>query len=91
MILQRIESALVEFAATVGPWMAPVPTAYLVGRALVVHLGYPLLIAICGGVVIELLGLSSTNVALTFYEYNQEKRKSDQEAPLWLATSLVVA
>lgn len=89
-ILQRVENALVEFAATVGPWLAPIPTAFLVGRALVMHLHYPLIIAVSGGVVIELLGLSSTNVALTFYEYNQEKRKTDQKAPFLLALALVV-
>ena len=40
-ILAIIENALAEFAATVGPWLAPLPSAFFVWRAGVNHLAMP--------------------------------------------------
>ena len=90
-ILNTIENNLAEFAATVGPWIAPLPSAFFVWRAGVVHLDMPQWIAIVAAGVIELLGLASTSITLTLYEYNQSKRKSDQPAPFVLAALIIGA
>jgi len=88
-ILESIESNLTALAATVGPWLAPLPSAFFVWRAGVNHLALPGWVAFVAAGVIELLGLAATAQALTIYEYNTARRKSDQAAPLVLAVALV--
>ncbi len=87
--LDRAEAALVETASKVGPILSPVPTAYLVGRATIEHLAWPLPIGVTAALVIECLGLASTGLALELYAYNKGKRKSDQAAPFVLSVALV--
>lgn len=86
-ILDRIEHHLVDVVAKCAPWLAPIPTAYLVGRATVMHLAWPVAIGIVAAAIIEALGLASVGTALTLWDYNQNKRKSDPSA----STSLVLA
>lgn len=81
---------LSDFIAGLAPWLAPVPTAWLVGSASVRWLAWPLPVAICAALVIESLGMTATQTALTLYEYNQAKRKTDPAAPFALAASLVI-
>ena len=88
-LLATIESTLAEFAATVGPWLAPLPSAFFVWRAGVTHLAMPPWVALVSAGIIELLGLAATAQALTIYEYNTTRRKSDQGAPLALAIALI--
>jgi hypothetical protein len=79
----------VKLVAKVAPWCAPVPTAYLVGRATVAHLEWPVPIGILAAVVIESLGLVTCATALDLYQFNQNRRKNDPPAPFWLATFLI--
>jgi len=88
-ILESIESNLTALAATVGPWLAPLPSAFFVWRAGVNHLSLPGWVALVAAGVIELLGLAATAQALTIYEYNTNRRKTDQAAPLVLAVALL--
>ena len=39
--LENIESVAIDLVAKVAPWCAPVPTAFLVGRATIEHLEWP--------------------------------------------------
>ena len=86
-----IESRLVDLVAQIAPWAAPIPTAYLVGRATVLHLAWPVEVGIVAAVIIESLGLATTSTALALREYNASKRQSDPAAPFPLAAGLVGA
>jgi hypothetical protein len=88
-ILSTIEDTLAEFAATVGPWLAPLPSAFFVWRAGTLHLAMPAWVALVTAGIIELLGLATTAQALTIYEYNTARRRPDQRAPLALAIALI--
>ena len=78
--IEAIESIAIDLVAKVAPWCAPVPTAFLVGRATVNHLGWPVIVGVAAAVVVETLGLASTATALELYQYNQNKRKSDRKS-----------
>jgi hypothetical protein len=86
---RTIERKLTDLIAGLAPWLTPVPTAYLVGRATIAYLRWPLPIAIVAAVIIEALGLAAVNTALTLREYNVSKRKTDPAAPFALAAALV--
>lgn len=85
----EIETVLTDAVAKVAPWCAPIPTAYLVGRATVEHLAWPVWVGIVAAVIVESLGLATTATALELREYNASKRKSDPPAPFVLAAVLV--
>jgi hypothetical protein len=86
--LDQWENTALDIVAKVSPWTAPLPTAYLIGRATVVHLAWPPVIGAVAAIVIECLGLATTATALTLWDYNQSKRKSDPHAPFVLALFL---
>lgn len=54
-------------------------------------LGWPLAVAILAGLVVEFLGLAATNTALSLWNYNRSKRKTDPAAPFILAAVVVAA
>jgi len=85
----RIEASAADVLAKAAPWAAPLPTAYLVGRATMVHLAWPEPVAVIAAITIESLGLATTATALELREYNASKRKSDPRAPFALAVVLV--
>lgn len=88
--LDQLENTAVDIVAKIAPWAAPLPTAYLVGRATVDHLAWPIVIGVAAAVVIECLGLATTATTLTLWDYNANKRrKSDPSAPFALALALV--
>lgn len=96
-ILQRIEhtidaaeSTLVNLVAKCAPWLAPLPSAWVVYLKTTTLLGFPHLVALVAGLVIEALGLASVSTALTLREYNASKRKSDPSAPFALALALAL-
>lgn len=86
--LDLIEGNLATVAVRLGSWAAPVPTAYLIWRATMLHLGWPSWVSFVAGAVIELLGMGTVNLALTFREHNESKRKTDPAAPFGLALGL---
>ena len=79
------ESKLTSLISRISPWLAPAPTAYLVGAATIKHLAWPLPIALIAATIIECLGLTTVATALELREYNLTKRKSDPVAPFTLA------
>jgi len=80
---------LIAAISNIAPWLAPLPTAFLVWRSTVNHLAWPSWVAIAAALVVECIGLTVTSIALTLYNYNQSRRKSDPGAPFWLAVTLV--
>lgn len=85
----QLETLATDAVAKIAPWAAPVPTAYLVGRATVQHLHWPVWVGFVAACIVESLGLATTATALTLREYNLDKRKSDPGAPFTLAAVLV--
>ena len=88
-ITRDVESAATDALAALGPWLAPVPSAALVARASVEHLQWSSTLGAVSGAIIEVLGLTATSTALTLWDYNESKRKSDPSAPFGLAAVLV--
>ena len=86
--MKPTNGAIVKAVAALGPWLGPVPSAYFVARSAMVHLAVPLTWAVVFAVVIEVIGLASGHIALTAYDWNVHKRKTDPGAPLWLAVAL---
>ncbi|MCX6055382.1 MAG: hypothetical protein NTZ74_10820 [Chloroflexi bacterium] len=88
--IENFENGAIDLVAKVAPWCAPFPTAYLVGRATVTHLEWPVIIGILAAAVIESLGLVTCATALDLYQFNQNRRKNDPPAPFWLAVFLIL-
>jgi len=89
--IDEFERTAVGLVTRLIPWLAPIPSAFLVGRAAIQYLEYPIGIGIIAAVIIEALGLAATSTALDMYIYNQTRRKVDPPAPLFLAIVLVLA
>jgi hypothetical protein len=89
-IVQELETTLVDTLASVAPWLGPIAPAYLAYKAMVGVLGLPVWVAFVIAAVIELLGISTINTAVQFWNYNQTKRQSDPRAPFWMAVIMAV-
>ena len=87
--LTNLDGAAVQIVAKVAPWLAPLPTAWLVFDRTQRHLGWPGWVAFIAGLTLEALGVAILATTLTLYSYNRTKRKSDPRAPLWLGMVLV--
>ena len=87
--IDYFENRAIDLVAKVAPWCAPIPTAYLVGRATITHLDWPVPVGILAAAVIESLGLVTCATALDLYQFNQNRRKNDPPAPFWLAAFLI--
>ena len=86
--LNQLESIGADLVAKLAPWLAPLPTAYLVYRATVAHLVWLVWAGLVAAAVIEGLGLASTSAALALWDWNRAKRQSDPAAPVCLALAL---
>jgi hypothetical protein len=84
-----IEATATDALSSLGCWLAPVPSAALVAQASVEHLGWSNAIGLTAGAIVEVLGLTATSTALTLWDYNEGRRKTDRPAPFWLAAVLV--
>jgi hypothetical protein len=87
-IMNTVEKNAVKAIAKVSPWLAPLPSAYFVGRSAMVHLALPLPVAVIVAAIIETLGLSTVHTALWAYDWNAHKRKTDPGAPVPLSVAL---
>jgi hypothetical protein len=87
--IDTVENIAIDLVAKIAPWCAPIPTAYLVGRATVTHLNWPVSVGVLSAAVIESLGLVTCATALDLYHFNQTRRKSDPPAPFALSVVLI--
>lgn len=87
--LTYLDGALVQIVAKVAPWLAPLPTAWLVFDRTQRHLGWPWWVGLIAGLTLEALGVAILATTLELYSYNRRKRKSDPRAPLMLGLALV--
>ena len=87
--LSNLEAVLTDGIAAIGPWLTPIPSAALVARATVIHLGWSQTLGWVSAAIIESLGLTTVSTALTLRNYNAGRRKNDEPAPFALAALLV--
>lgn len=90
MKFQLSERAAVNLAAKLAPWLAPVPSAFFVARSSIKHLGVPTPVGVVVAIIIETMGLSTVNIVLRMFEWNQTRRQKDPEAPTWVGVVLGV-
>jgi hypothetical protein len=83
--------SLADLIAAASPYLATVPTAWLVGVSTMRFLGWPIPVAALTGLAVELLGIAVTVTALELRQHNQDKRKMDPKAPTRIAFALVGA
>lgn len=88
-ILSDIEKVAVDVIAVFAPWLGPVPSAYLVGRACINYLDWHWSIALIAAIAVESIGVVSVVLALRLHEWNEAKNKTDPAAPFWLTAVTV--
>lgn len=80
----------IDWIADTAPWLAPLPTAYLVFRNTMLHLSWPWPVAGAAGAIVEALGLVAIHTALEFREHNRGLRDGDpRHAPFGLAAGMI--
>lgn len=89
--LDIIERGALLLVSRLGPWLSPVPPAYFIARAAEKHLTAAPWVAVTMAVAVEAVGIAAIHTTLRAYTWNQEKRKTDPAAPLWLGIVLSVA
>ena len=88
-ILEDWERLPLAIVAMAGPWLTPLVTAYFVAMAIHNYLNAPPVVAVCAGIVLEVVGIAGIANATRAYMWNKTKRKTDKEAPLWLSIGAV--
>lgn len=86
----RLATMLTNGLAALGPWLTPLPSAALVGRATIHYLNWEPWLGLVSGAAIETLGITAISTTLLLWDYNQSRRKSQPPAPVRLAVTLVV-
>jgi len=81
------ERSIVSVVTKAGPWLAPVPTAWLVFESTRSELGWPTWVGAACAVLVESLGLGATFTAFEFASHNAGLREDDEQnhAPFRLA------
>ena len=85
---QITERGAVKFVAKLSPWLAPIPSAFFVGRSSITHLALPWPVAVIVAAIVETLGLATVHTALWLSDWNHTKRKIDPTAPTVIALAL---
>ena len=83
--LNKLEDMAVDVIAIFSPWLAPIPSAYLVGKAAGLHLEWHPVVAVIAAVAVESIGVVSILLSLRLYEWNATKNKTDPTAPFALS------
>ncbi len=79
------ENLLIDVVASYSPWVAPLVPAYMTFQNMTTRLGFPMWAGIAAAICVETLGLSSIQTAVSFWQWNDFKGKSDAKAPVLLA------
>lgn len=86
VILNRAtENLLIDVVASYSPWVAPVVPALMTYQNMITHLGFPAWASWAAAICVETLGLSSIQTAVSFWQWNDSKNKSDPKAPVMAA------
>lgn len=88
-LFRVFEGTLVDNIAATSPWLAPLIPAYIGYHSMRFNLLWDPWICMVGAIIIETLGLSTVHSVFMLWDYNDTKRKTDQQAPLKF--SIIVA
>jgi DNA-binding CsgD family transcriptional regulator len=86
--LNTTEHIFLTLAARLAPWLAPLGPAILIYRALTDVLGLNPIAAGAMGAAVELVGIATSHLTVNCWQWNQQRRKSDPEAPTKLAAGM---
>lgn len=83
-LINQGEETVINAVSTIVPWLVPVVPAYLTySHALnKTELNFPQWVAICVGLVVESLGLTSMYRIFQFQEYNRKYKDDGKKAPV---------
>lgn len=84
-LTDALDQVLVGNIAASVPWLAPVIPASIAFDHMVRVLDFHPVVAGVGALVVEFLGLATVATTFQLWDYNEEKRKTDQNAPVWVA------
>ncbi len=84
-LTQALEATLIDNVAATIPWMAPIIPAWFAYENMTTVLGMPQAISLIGAAVVEFLGLATVSTTFKLWQYNDSKRKTDQNAPVQVA------
>ena len=79
------ENLLIDIVASYSPWIAPLVPAYMTYQNMTGYLDFPAWAGFAGAVCVETLGLSSIQTAVSFWQWNDSKGKTEAKAPVILA------
>jgi len=79
------ENLLIDVVASYSPWVAPLVPAYMTFQNMTTRLAFPAWASMAAAICVETLGLSSIQTAVSFWQWNDSKGKSDAKAPVLLA------
>ena len=83
----KLEGVIVDNVSAAAPWLAPVVPAYLAYSNMTGVLSFPWYIALIAALVVEFLGLATTNTVFTLWEYNRTRKTTAPIAAIWPALS----
>jgi hypothetical protein len=86
--LDQTEELLVHGAIFAAPLAADAPVAYLAARNIIDVYRWPGVIAWCGAIAVEAVGLVTTYTALQYRDYNATRAEGQPSAPAGLAWAL---
>lgn len=76
------------------PYMAPLPTAYVIYHKLISKLIWDWWVALVSAAVIELIGFRSIGLAVDMYQFNRTlnaaEKQAKMKAPIWQGITVVV-
>lgn len=82
--IRDVEGSVVNLLASIAPWFAPLPAAYMSFWHMTSSLLYPVYIATPVAIMIEILGFSTISTGLDFWSWNRRYKSggSLKRAPL---------
>lgn len=83
-VINQGEETVINAISTIVPWLVPIVPAYLTYKHAVspTELAFPNWVAICVGLVVESLGLTSMYRIFQFQEFNRKYKDNAKKAPV---------
>lgn len=85
------ETVAIRAVSKAAPWLAPLPTAWIVAAQSHALLGFPWPVAAVAGLTLECAGLAILVTTLELWSWNRAKRKAEPAAPVAVGLVLVGA
>lgn len=81
-ITKAAEGTLLDNVAATTPWLAPAIPAQMAYRNVHDYLGFDPVWSFLTGLVIEFLGLAAVHTTFQLWEFNEERKAGESEAPV---------